>query len=73
MHEKKNKKLQKAEIIIAAKQFLCNLITISIIWKHAFENNGQGESYAKFDSMKKMDGNVMKKTLDIFLLTEDAS
>lgn len=53
MHQKKNEKLQKGAITLAAKQFKCNRMTISRIWKRASENNCQGESYANVDSLKK--------------------
>lgn len=50
---KKNEKLQKGAIALAAKQFKCNRMTISRIWKRASENNFQGESYGNVDSLKK--------------------
>ena len=58
MHQKKNEKLQKDEnqkvkITLTAKQFKCNRMTISRIWKRASENNCQGESYINVDSLKK--------------------
>lgn len=53
MHQKKKEKLQKGAVTLAAKQFKCNRMTISRIWKRASENNCQGESYANVDSLKK--------------------